>query len=578
MDTIIDISDFNMEGNNEKNTIVAPEQWTIITALDYVLEQARGSKLSNEFLQTCNSPLEFLRSALGLTDIQIVILAILVEAGEPQSWHQLGEFVGCSRLSMMVYTDDIENLLEKRWLVKRGAHEHRGWYEGYALEHGVVTALRHNTTFVPEKLDGLDEQQFMDKLEHHVDRDIENHVNFSETEGWMLQLVKANSTLPLCRQVLTLNDIHEQSLLLMVAFDYAQWAGSEDEGLWLATIDKYYPSDFECNFMRRQLEKGNHCLIRCGYIEYKNEDGIANTRRYVLTRKAKEDLLAAYEPSKSKVPVAEISSRFMKSHTSIKAKELFFNAVDQQQVDRLVDLLSVDHLPEIQQRLEQEGMRTGFACLFYGAPGTGKTETVLQLARLTGRDIVQVDIAGLRDKYVGESEKNIKAVFAHYRALCKNSDVTPILFFNEADGIINKRIDNITHSVDKMDNAMQNIILQEIENLGGILIATTNLTSNLDSAFERRFLFKIEFHKPEPDVKAKIWMSMVKGMSENDAHRLATKFDFSGGQIENIARKRTIDYILTGRQATLEELEDFCRVEFLNSKDQFRPVLGFTAR
>ncbi len=268
----------------------------------------------------------------------------------------------------------------------------------------------------------------------------------------------------------------------------------------------------------------------------------------------------------------------MKSHTSIKAKELFFNAVDQQQVDRLVDLLSVDHLPEIQQRLEQEGMRTGFACLFYGAPGTGKTETVLQLARLTGRDIVQVDIAGLRDKYVGESEKNIKAVFAHYRALCKNSDVTPILFFNEADGIINKRIDNITHSVDKMDNAMQNIILQEIENLEGILIATTNLTSNLDSAFERRFLFKIEFHKPEPDVKAKIWMSMVKGMSENDAHRLATKFDFSGGQIENIARKRTIDYILTGRQATLEELEDFCRVEFLNSKDQFRPVLGFTAR
>ena len=67
-------------------------------------------------------------------------------------------------------------------------------------------------------------------------------------------------------------------------------------------------------------------------------------------------------------------------------------------------------------------------------------------------------------------------------------------------GKINKRTENISHSVEKMDNAMQNIILQEIEDLEGILIATTNLTSNLDSAFERRFLFKVEFNKPATDV------------------------------------------------------------------------------
>ena len=86
----------------------------------------------------------------------------------------------------------------------------------------------------------------------------------------------------------------------------------------------------------------------------------------------------------------------------------------------------------------------------------------------------------MRNKYVGESEKNIKAVFQRYREICKQSEVMPILFFNEADALINKRTENIEHSVDKMDNAMQNIILQEIENLDGILIATTNLTSNLD--------------------------------------------------------------------------------------------------
>ena len=117
-----------------------------------------------------------------------------------------------------------------------------------------------------------------------------------------------------------------------------------------------------------------------------------------------------------------------------------------------------------------------------------------------------------------------------------------------------------------MDNAMQNIILQEIEDLDGILIATTNLTSNLDRAFERRFLYKVEFHKPDTEVKTKIWLSMLQDISEEEARLLSTRFDFSGGQIENIARKRTVDYILSGKYASLEEIESYCRTELLNGK------------
>ena len=77
----------------------------------------------------------------------------------------------------------------------------------------------------------------------------------------------------------------------------------------------------------------------------------------------------------------------------------------EEQIDRLTSLLSTESLPSIQQRLEEQGMRKGFVCLFYGAPGTGKTETVLQIARQTGRDLMQVDIAGLRDKWVGEERE-----------------------------------------------------------------------------------------------------------------------------------------------------------------------------
>ena len=570
------IRDYELFSDEKKEEFKEPDTWTIITALDRVLDAADNSQLSDEFWESVKNPLAFLNKELGLTNIQIVALAIMIEAGEAVSWKRFGDYLGCSRLSIMVYSEEIEELVTKRWATRRGTREIGGCFEGFALAQGVVTALRHNKTFVPEKIDGLTEQQFVDKLESHVEKNMnDRNVRFRDVEEWMLQLVKANPHLPLCHEMMMYDDIHILSLMLLIVVDYAQWEGSEGEGLTFETISGVYPEDFECDGLRHELRSGTHPLIECGYIEHKCNEGQADTEQYMLTRRTKTELLSAYSPSHSKCRgMRHRNSRFLKRHDTIKEKSLFFNFSEQQQIDRLTHLLSQDNLPSIQQRLEAQGMRKGFACLFYGAPGTGKTETVLQIARQTGRDIMQVDIAGLRDKWVGESEKNIKEIFTHYRKLCQTSDVMPILFFNEADAIINKRTKNVEHSVDKMDNAMQNIILQEIEDLDGILIATTNLTSNLDKAFERRFLYKIEFHKPDTDVKAKIWHYMLKDLSTAEAHQLASHFDFSGGQIENIARKRTVDYILSGRLATLDEIEGYCRAEQLGGRE--RRSIGFT--
>jgi len=112
--------------------------------------------------------------------------------------------------------------------------------------------------------------------------------------------------------------------------------------------------------------------------------------------------------------------------------------------------------------------------------------------------------------WVGGSEKNIKALFERYRQYVKKIENKPVLFFNEADAIIGKRMEfnDKSRAVDQMENTVQNIILQEMENLDGILIATTNLTKNMDTAFERRFLYKITFNKPEKEVRHHIWKSM----------------------------------------------------------------------
>lgn len=560
----------------EENAYQEPKNWTLVSALDRVLSLARDSELSEAFWEEASNPITFLTEQLELTRMQVVFLAILVEVGEPMSWRKFGNFLECSRLSMMVYSEELEDLVKKRWLVRSAASEMGGRFEGFALVHGVVTALRHNQKFVPEKIDGLTEQQFVDKLEGHIEKNMHDRsIDFEDDEEWMVNLCQANPHLPLCHEVLTFDDIHVQSLLLMIVFDFAQWADSDDEGLTYSSINNLYPEDYECDGMRRNLRKGSHILIERGYIENKCEDGIADAERFMLTKRSKEELLSDYIPSRSHVREPRKENKYLRSAKTIKEKDLFFNPSEQEQLERLTSLLSQENLPSIQQRLEEQGMRKGFACLFHGGPGTGKTESVLQIARKTGRDIMQIDIAGMRDKFVGESEKNIKAVFSRYKDLCKHSDVMPILFFNEADGIFGKRTQNVERSVEKMDNAMQNIILQEIEDLEGILIATTNLTQNLDAAFERRFLFKVEFHKPATDVKAKIWYSMLQNISLEDADVLASKYDFSGGQIENVARKRTIDFILSGKFAGREGIETYCQSELLEDGKKRKPVVGF---
>ena len=117
------------------------------------------------------------------------------------------------------------------------------------------------------------------------------------------------------------------------------------------------------------------------------------------------------------------------------------------------------------------------------------------------------------------------------------------------------------NAVDKMENSLQNIILQEMEKLDGILIATTNLTENLDKAFERRFLYKIKFGKPSLEARCNIWKSMIPSLTEDEALILADSFNLSGGQIENVARKRTIDSIIKDEDPSIDEIIAYCNAE-----------------
>jgi SpoVK/Ycf46/Vps4 family AAA+-type ATPase len=141
------------------------------------------------------------------------------------------------------------------------------------------------------------------------------------------------------------------------------------------------------------------------------------------------------------------------------------------------------------------------------------------------------------------------------------------------------RQEQATNSVDKMENTMQNIILQEMEQFDGIMIATTNLAQNMDPAFERRFLYKIMFERPDTSVRANLWQEMIPELDTDECQALGEQFDFSGGQIENVARKYAINSILNDIEPSdrLNELIALCREECLNDTKSTRAHVGFVA-
>ena len=568
----IDYSDFNVNKFKKKG------KWNIVGALDCVLQLSENSELCDEFFVTAKSPLKFLRITLGLTDIQIIVIGIMVESGKSESWRTFGNYLGISRLTMMTYSEEVEELLKKGWIKRSASHESGGHYQGFKLTFGVVTALRKNKVFQPEKIDGLTLQEFMDRMENYMNKNLNSH-NFIDNEELMERIdtmIEMNQGLELCRVLKKIEDVHERFIMVLILVDYAQYADSQEEGINYHYIDSLLDDDYNIYNIKDSLKDGSLNIFTWSLVEFECNDGIANNECYLLTKEVKNNLLCEYKPRRTQVKDHKaLQDNLVKKHEDLIAKEMFYNPSEETQISKLASLLEEEKFKGVQKRLEEEGMRKGFACIFYGAPGTGKTETVIQLARQTGRDIMQIEIAGLKDKWVGESEKNIKSVFQRYKSVCENQKVKPILFFNEADAIFGERFEKTTHSVDKMENAMQNIILQEIENLDGILIATTNLTGALDKAFERRFLYKVEFNKPKGEVKEKIWKSMFKGkLSDQQVRTLANKYDFSGGEIENIARKRTVDFILEGEEMNFDQLCSYCDQERLNKTNQRKVGFG----
>jgi len=534
-----------------------------IRIVETIANVAVDSDLSSQFIKKVRGSADEISAFLGCNRIQSILFSVICNlnfSSKTVSLEQIATWVGCNPITVAGYINEIDDLRSKK-IIRKETEEKKNNSKSistlsWSVNPEIFNALTKGEAISRPKQYISDSYELIKAVSGLVAQYAADEITIKEMLVEITDIEKKNSKIEFLTEVKKMiPDRSERILFFHVCDEY--YAGNINLEL-IPKIRLVAPDERRQLELRLTISNGNSPLVQQGLLEVR-ETFFRSEIEVRLSAKAIELLFR--ENKNLVLGVKQQKSPDLISSTEIKPKKLFFNLDEKEKLEFVEQLLQPDNYSNLIKRLEKSGNKTGIAMLFSGLPGTGKTESVYQIARNTGRDIWRVNISETKSKWFGESERLIKEVFDRYRSLCKDAENKPILLFNEADGVFSTRKQIGDSSVDQTENAIQNIILQELEDLEGILIATTNMTQNLDKAFDRRFLYKIQFRKPVNEARSQIWKIKIPSMAKPIAIKLAQNHDLSGGQIDNIARKFITHNILKGKPPTLLQIEAWCLEE-----------------
>lgn len=540
---------------------------SLLGRLEHVSSAASGCELSFRKVIESGTEAEEIASFLGISRVQAVFFSCFTELSLQRAvtLESLSKHLRCSVLRLINCMNEFEALERKGYLQKsfrRKGRKHTYTDMAFSVPHHVIEALRKADRSMLESTTKFDLPGFLRQMSDLVDDRQDSQLTTAQLIAETEFLISNNCHLPFVSFV---NDSLEQTVskLTVFAFSFVRLKRQ-----YVINISGFSGAVFDD--LGEQLDfaqlicSGKHELVRKNLLRLSTSE-FDGEKMVILSQHTTNQLYRDYPA----LLVAETENSGLVSAKTIPEKKLFFSSDAGERISSLTKALSITRFRSYRRELKNNNLSGGITAIFYGAPGTGKTEAVYQAARKTGRDIMMVDLSQTKSKWFGESEKTVRKIFDDYSALLKSSKTEPILFINEADGLFTGRsmLGTSSSAADHAINTIQNILLQALENFEGILIATTNLTCNLDRAFERRFTFRIEFPKPDAGVRKKIWRSRLPELSDEEASRLGEQFGITGGEIEVQVRQALLSRVLNRKISLYETLAANC------SKDH-----GFTGR
>lgn len=522
----------------------------------------------------------YLSKYLGVTPLQSALFVAAFSKNYNSKSFDIDDvcrFFDLNDMQFMVLSENFDSLVQNKYLLKGNSRHFSKKDDTFVINPIVKEAIMCCKVFDKSKLgcEEIHRYKFVKMVSELIDsrssEEVHAHLLFDRVEEMELEYPELTFVKNVCKL------IHK----------------SEDRTLFYKNCDDfisrpYRSSALECTLsdiydnyrirfaIGKMLKDQQHLLQKAGLVEI-SSGNMFSEASLSLTDKGKRLFLE--EDYDLFTDEAEARNKSLVYPDKIPEKQMFYDADLTKQLELFTQNLDDDKFSELQQRLDKMSLPKGITALFHGLPGTGKTETAMQIARITGRAVCHVDISAAKTCWYGESQKLVKRIFTNYRSMCEREKRKPILLFNEADALFSSRqnVNNSTNSsVAQTENAIQNIILEEMENLDGILIATTNLIDNLDSAFARRFLFKVQFNQPTVEAKQSIWKSKLEWLSDDECRQLAQHHDFSGGEIDNIVRKVVMEEVLHGKRPDIDAIEDMCRHEKLGGSK--RKKIGFNCQ
>lgn len=255
-----------------------------------------------------------------------------------------------------------------------------------------------------------------------------------------------------------------------------------------------------------------------------------------------------YGVSSSAKDAPKLSPHFQRCQPVQTLEDVVLPASDKQIICQIITRCD----PDKRKCMEKWGFqglnnKQGVVLLLYGDPGTGKTYTAGAIANELQKELITLNVPELRDKFYGETEKLIKEAFTEMRKMAVEDENPPVFLLNEADQLLHTRMTSYHSSCSTVENSIQSIILEELETFPGILILTTNLETNLDEAFFRRFDLKFRFGMPDLESRKELWKLHLKkeipGSEHIDVELLAKKYRFSGAQIALVIQNACVEAI-----------------------------------
>jgi len=192
----------------------------------------------------------------------------------------------------------------------------------------------------------------------------------------------------------------------------------------------------------------------------------------------------------------------------------------------------------------------GLSINFFGPPGTGKSITAEAIAQKLGTNIIKVNYGELESELVGGTSKNLSKIFK----LAEEGN--SLLFFDEADAVLSKRISNLSQAADHGVNSAKSTLLTLIDKFNGVIIFATNLFENYDEAFLRRIIFNVEFPVPDQEMRTQLWeFHLSKKIPRNISYEKAAEISegLCGGDIRNITIKLGLK-LLVGKTNVIDEV------------------------